>query len=265
MLDQIESLYRQTATGLSYIDNQAEGDVYVLLHGISSGAKSWVKQFLTLSESCRLIAWDAPGYGESTALLTETPMATDYAQQIKQWIDELTIQTPVTVVGHSLGAMMGAAFAQLYPEQTKKLILINPAQGYGNHTDIEKERISRMRPELLERLGTAGMARERGPHLLAQTTPFNLEVVKAVSSGLTMHGVTQASYLLAYDTIDRYLPVSSTDTLLCYGEKDTITPPKGMFDLKKKYPNLCLVSLPKAGHLAYLDQPELFNQHVFQL
>ncbi|MEZ2722113.1 alpha/beta fold hydrolase [Paenalcaligenes hominis] len=265
MLDQIESLYRQSERGLSYIDNQADADVYVLLHGISSGAKSWVKQFVTLKESCRLIAWDAPGYGKSAGLLTSTPTAQDYALQIKQLLDELEIRTPVTVVGHSLGAMMAAAFAKLYPEQTKKLVLVNPAQGYGSHASTDQERVYRMRPELLKRLGPAGMAKERGPRLLAQPTPFNLEVVQAVSAGLTQQGLTQASYLLAYDSIDWYLNSLSMPIPLCYGEKDSITPPEGMFDLKQKYPNLELIPLAAAGHLAYLDQPALFNQQVFQI
>ena len=92
-----------------------------------------------------------------------------------------------------------------------------------------------------------------------------VEEMQAVSAGLTQQGLTQASYLLAYDSIDWYLNSLSMPIPLCYGEKDSITPPEGMFDLKQKYPNLELIPLAAAGHLAYLDQPALFNQQVFQI
>ncbi|EGD01141.1 putative hydrolase, partial [Burkholderia sp. TJI49] len=38
----------------------------VLLHGIGSGAASWVCQLDALGASRRVLAWDAPGYGAST-------------------------------------------------------------------------------------------------------------------------------------------------------------------------------------------------------
>ena len=39
----------------------------VLLHGIGSGAASWVQQFEGLGATRRVLAWDAPGYGASDA------------------------------------------------------------------------------------------------------------------------------------------------------------------------------------------------------
>ena len=66
---------RKTASGLSYWDNgEQQGDVYVLLHGISSAAGLWAKQFASQAGKNRLIAWDAPGYGDSVALASATPM-----------------------------------------------------------------------------------------------------------------------------------------------------------------------------------------------
>ncbi|HEX2545067.1 MAG TPA: alpha/beta hydrolase, partial [Ramlibacter sp.] len=52
----------------------------VLLHGISSGAASWLHAVLPLPQDQHVIAWDAPGYGPSTPLLQTSPVAADYAQ-----------------------------------------------------------------------------------------------------------------------------------------------------------------------------------------
>ena len=38
-----------------------QGQVLILLHGISSGSASWVNQLAVLSHHFHVIAWDAPG------------------------------------------------------------------------------------------------------------------------------------------------------------------------------------------------------------
>ena len=47
----------------------------VLLHGISSGAASWLHPALLLAEHHHVLAWDAPGYGESTPVSDTSPSA----------------------------------------------------------------------------------------------------------------------------------------------------------------------------------------------
>lgn len=42
------------------------GPVVVLLHGIGSGAASWLQVAQHLAAQARVIAWDAPGYGDSS-------------------------------------------------------------------------------------------------------------------------------------------------------------------------------------------------------
>jgi len=54
-----------------------EGPTLVLLHGIGSNAGSWCNQLVTLSDQFRVLAWDAPGYGESTPLDELQPQARD--------------------------------------------------------------------------------------------------------------------------------------------------------------------------------------------
>ena len=44
------------------------------------------------------------------------------------------------------------------------------------------------------------------------------------------------------------------------GDEDVVTPPASSRDLAARIPGAELVSIPGAGHLANLDQPERFNQ-----
>lgn len=104
----------------------------VLLHGISSGSASWIKQLNDsgLTDGHRLLAWDAPGYGGSLPLADPQADAAGYAAALAALIDELQLAQPL-IVGHSLGALIGSAYAAGYPDGLCGLVLADPAQGYA--------------------------------------------------------------------------------------------------------------------------------------
>src|SRR2546429_10027606 len=67
-LDQRIARYpRRHSKAISYRETGA-GQALVLLHGIGSSSAGWLCQLESLA-GYRLIAWDAPGYGESEFLL----------------------------------------------------------------------------------------------------------------------------------------------------------------------------------------------------
>lgn len=101
-------------------------DPVVLLHGIGSGAASWVRQLDALGATRRALAWDAPGYGVSSRVAADSPVASDYAASLAAWLDALRIERCV-LVGHSLGAIVAGAFARQAGERLSGLLLISPA------------------------------------------------------------------------------------------------------------------------------------------
>src|SRR5215510_9942561 len=84
------------------------GPALVLLHGIGSGAASWLGQFEGFGDRYRVLAWDAPGYGESAPLDELKPLAAHYEQAVAEWLDAAQVSSAI-VVGHSLGAIVAAA------------------------------------------------------------------------------------------------------------------------------------------------------------
>lgn len=241
-----------------------QGQTLLLLHGISSGAGSWLKQFQHLSQHYRLIAWDAPGYGQSEPLHTATPSAQDYAERINQLLDVLQLDQ-VVLVGHSLGAMFAAAFAAAYPERVQHLLLLNPAQGYATADAQTQQQVYAQRPEMLKTLGAAGMAARRGPHLVYQHSPEVMALINTVMANLTLDGFRQASYVLAYDQIQHYLTQLQIPCHVIAGEQDGITPLSGIEALVKQLQLQHFYRIQAAGHLSYLDQPDAFEQIVFNI
>ena len=69
-------LLRLEVNGRSYSYRQygSDGDpVIALLHGIGSASASWVFQLAGFAANYRVVAWDAPGYGNSSLLKNVSP------------------------------------------------------------------------------------------------------------------------------------------------------------------------------------------------
>lgn len=241
------------------------GPALVLLHGISSGSGSWVCQLARLAREFTLIAWDAPGYGQSDPLATTTPSALDYAAVLHDLVLALELERPL-VLGHSLGAMIGAAYASRHPDGVRGLVLANPARGYGRADADTRAQVYRKRPEMLRKLGHQGLAAARGPVLLSQhASQEQLDLVAHGMMGLTLDGFEAASYLLAHDDIRDYLDDYPKPIGLIYGEEDVITPPAGVLELANGLPEVGIEPLLGAGHASYIDQPDAFNRALCRL
>ena len=241
-----------------------QGQHLVLLHGISSGSGSWIKQLQSLSHHFHLLAWDAPGYGQSDRLTTQQPSAQDYAQRLKAMLDALGINKAI-LVGHSLGAMQAAAFTALYPESVEALVIANVAQGYKDFDPQKQQDVFEKRPKMLQSLGASGMAQSRGPHLVAHATTDVLALLENIMQNISLEGFTDASYLLAYDAIQSYLSQQQQHVHVIKGMSDGITPPQDIQALADQFQLEKCYEIEDAGHLSYLDQPEKFNQILLSL
>ena len=249
------------ADGLQCYRESGRGLAIVLLHGISSCAASWEP----LSEHLpgyRLLAWDAPGYGDSQPLVSEYPVAADYARRLAEWLEALGVERCV-MVGHSLGAIIASAFVAAYPERVTGVILADPAQGYRDAADDKREAVYRARWTQLAEQGHAAYAVSRAPRLLRDDArEDDISRVRDGMRRLNIAGFTQASWMLANDALVRYATDSVRMPLmvLC-GDEDRITPPAGAQALATRL-GAAYRGLPQAGHASYIDAPEAFARAV---
>ena len=141
---------------------QGTGIPLMLLHGISSGAASWHKQMAL--PGFRVLAWDMPGYGESPMLNVTRANAGDYADALAALLDRAGVKQTV-LVGHSLGALVACAFAAKYPQRVLHVVLADAAQGYGQSSPEQREKIWRSREQQMA-LGGEILAQTRAAKLL---------------------------------------------------------------------------------------------------
>lgn len=107
---------------LSFSD-QGKGTAIILLHGFLENSNMWNALIPELSKKNRAICIDLLGHGKTDSLSYVHTME-DMADAVHHVVHELKLRK-VVLAGHSMGGYVALAFAELYPEMVKGLVLIN--------------------------------------------------------------------------------------------------------------------------------------------
>lgn len=248
--------YRQAGLGL-------QGVTHVLLHGIGSGSGSWLMQFeaAAISEGTLVIAWEAPGYGNSSPLLPKEPNAGDYAAHLWALLDTLGNTTgPFTLVGHSLGALMATRAAVQRPEQIKRLVLLSPAQGYARASEEERAKKLGDRLNNLNTLGVHGMAQKRSAAMLSPNADAAcVAFLESIMAQVHPAGYTQASHLLVGGDLLTDIAQVTCPIVVGSGRADTITPMAGCQKVAEAS-GVAWVDLGDVGHACAVDAAASVNE-----
>lgn len=253
--ERIDRFPRRSSKGISYRETGA-GQALVLLHGIGSSSAGWLCQLESLA-GYRLIAWDAPGYGESDFLAPERPRAADYAQALHEFLDRLLLKD-VVLVANSLGCLMAGAYAADHGERVRGMILLGPAAGYRSLQDRE-ERL-RARLEELEKLGPEGLAEKRSPSVVAKNSPpLALDLVKWNHRRIRPQGMRRALYCLAQGSLATDARRFQKKVLVACGDQDIVTPEAGCKQVAAAFPRSEYRALSGLGHVPHIEDPARIN------
>lgn len=241
--------------------DQGRGPALVLLHGIGSAARSFDRQIAAFAPRHRVLAWDAPGYGGSSALPMPHPTAGDYADALEAFLAERGVGD-CHLLGHSLGCLMAARFAATRPERVLSLTLCSIASGHAALDAAARQKLLDQRIGDVAKLGARGMAEQRAPRLLgpaarADALPRLIDTMASVRPD----GYAQAARMLstgdAKADVARLPP--TLPGLIVFGDADAITPPARNREVAAVWPQAAVQVIEGAGHALYLEQPERFN------
>ncbi|SHF78668.1 Pimeloyl-ACP methyl ester carboxylesterase [Flavobacterium fluvii] len=129
-------LYKNTK--ISYSDT-GKGNAVVLLHGFLENQTMWQDLVSELSKKHRIITIDLLGHGETECFGYVHSME-DNAEAVQSVLSKLRIRKAV-FVGHSMGGYVALAFAELYPEKVRGLVLLNST----SKADSEERKANRDR------------------------------------------------------------------------------------------------------------------------
>ena len=179
-------------------------------------------------------------------------------------VQQLQIKEPIILGGLSMGGYTALAFARLFPESLRALILCDTRA----EADTEEGKAGRDKMiASAQSEGAAPVVEQMLPKLLGETTRKDhadvMESVRTLALKQTPTAIANALRALRDrpDSLD-LLPQIKVPTLVVVGEEDTITPLSMAQTLADKIPNAELAIIPRAGHLSNIEQPETFNRVV---
>lgn len=113
------------ARSLHYCTGGTGSDVVVFESPIGAGASAWDSTAALIARYARVVTWDRAGTGGSPAA-GGTRAPSDVAAELRLLLNRLGHREPVVLVAHRDGAWFARAFARLYPDRVRALVLIDP-------------------------------------------------------------------------------------------------------------------------------------------
>lgn len=219
---------RGVAAGIGFLRRAGapKAPTLVLLHGIGSNAASFAALAAAMPTPLNVIAWDAPGYGESEPLAVARPGPRHYADALAKFLDALGVGR-IALGGHSLGALFAGSFAVHHADRVSALALISPALGYGVPPGGQLPAGVQARIDEINELGPAAFAKKRAARLVgdAKARPDIVAAVEQAMAAVRPDGYIQAVYALGAGNLLSEAASIETPVTIAVGVLDQITPP----------------------------------------
>ncbi len=245
-------------------DDHGIGLPVIFLHAFPLNRSMWTGLTTALlNEQCfRLVALDWRGFGESD-LHDSVSMMEQFADDVAGLMDALGMQQAI-LCGLSMGGYAAFAFLRKYSERLRGLILADTRPGADNEEGrANREQVARLVEEQgIDALADMQVPKLLGTYTLQQYPEVELRVRQMINAA-TPAGVAAASrgMALRVDASD-LLPRIACPTLVVVGEQDALTPPSVAQAYARTIPNVQLATVPLAGHLSNLEQPDTFLEIV---
>ncbi|WP_396212599.1 alpha/beta fold hydrolase [Flavobacterium sp.] len=237
---------------VSYSDT-GKGTTVVLLHGFLENKLMWNELVPELSLKNRVVSIDLLGHGQTDCLSYIHTME-DQADMVQAVLHELKIRKAV-FVGHSMGGYVALAFAELYPEKIKGLVLMNST----SYADSKERKVNRDRAikavkqdyTTFVRLSIANLFSEENREKIT----LQIEKVKLEALKTTLQGIIAALEGMKIRK-DREVLLHLTDypKLIILGKKDGVL---NYEENRNQIENTSveLVTFPD-GHMSHIENKE---------
>jgi len=234
----------------------------VLSHSLACSVRMWDPQIEALKDRYRILAYDTRGHGASEApggAYTLELLADDLYFLLR----ELRIAT-AHFCGLSMGGMIGQTFALKYPGAFRTLTLADTTSRYpAEAVPLWSDRIRTVEASGMEPLVQATLERwftesfrKGGGAVVEGVRRLILDTPVAGYAGCC-HAIPQIDLTMRLKEIR--CPI-----LVIVGEQDPATPLAMAREIRDNAPGSRLVVIPRAAHLANLEQPAAFTRALEQ-
>ena len=244
-----------------YYEDHGSGEPLLCIMGLAADSMAWVLQTPDFSKRYRTIIYDNRGVGRSSKPKGPYSIA-QMADDAAGLLDALDIPR-AHVLGVSMGGMIAQELALRHPARARTLQLHCTLGRIDPYGTLLVESLLRVRARedreewaraMLPWVICRKTVRER-PEFVQLMLQRSLDNPYPTSyAGLRR----QAEAIGGHDTLDR-LHAIRVPTLVTLGAEDILVPPAFSREVHARIPGAELTVIPDAGHVHFLEQPELFN------
>jgi pimeloyl-ACP methyl ester carboxylesterase len=233
-----------------------------LLHGGVADSRVWIDSFDRLAEHHTVIAWDAPGCGESSDPPEHFGMA-DFADCLAAFADALQIEE-AHVLGHSWGSTLALELCFRRPSLVRSSTLAGAYAGWaGSLPPDEVARRLRFALDTADEIEAGSWDPESVPGLFSDAMSSQQRSgLLRVMSEIRAPGTRVMARALAESDVRPELRAIDTPTLVLAGERDERSPLEVAERLHRAIRGSRLTVLPGLGHECYLEDPPAFQEAV---
>ena len=244
------------------VTGDPDGPVVLLAHGFGCDQNLWRCIVPDLAVDHRVVLFDHIGAGHADPAAWEPERyasLSGYASDVLAIVDELDLRD-VTLVGHSVSAMIGVLAVNARPDRFAKLILLTPSARYLDDEPGYRGGFSAADiDELLESLETnyLGWSAAMAPAIMGNPDRPELGAELTESFCRTDPAIARQFARVTFLSDNRSdLHRVTIPTLVLQCTNDVIAPPQVGAYVRDHIPGSRLVTLDATGHCPQLSAPE---------
>ena len=255
---------------IHYLDWGGEDKpLLILLHGLRGHCHSWDSFSEPMSVDYHVLAFDRRGRGD-TDWAKEGDYSNDSCVADLEGICEALNLTSLILVGHSSGGRHSMTFTPRHPEKVEKLVIVDMP------TAADVPDIDRIQQELINVPEEFDTFEDLYSHLRKEN-PYPPEEVlrrrlkyqtKTLPNGklgwkydIAVREQMRNSTLALEDLWPSWRKITCPTLVVRGMETDALTP-ESAAKMLESHPNAQLAELPRAGHMAFEDNPDAFLEKV---
>jgi pimeloyl-ACP methyl ester carboxylesterase len=261
----------------------ADAEPAILVHGLGGSALNWTLSSALLADRLASRVPDLPGFGDSPPPHDGNYGVDAHARAVEALI-EADGRGPVHLFGNSLGGAIAVLLAARRPDLVRTLVLISPALPDWMPTRWRSQVGALALPVLGPRLShrVAVLSPEQrvdGAIALCFADPSAVPeawrqaaIEEARQRGRKTHaadalahsmrGLIVASVRHRSEGLTAAVEHVQAPTLIVHGGRDLLVPVRASRRAARRIPDAHLVVLPRAGHVAQMEAPNLVARLV---